>query len=202
VWPRPLPGPGADSVRLREVVAQLLGRPPAEVDLAVVPTATGEVLDREQLAAALWLPHGAVPTEACRRVLLGGHGVGVWTGPPDRPPTPGRAYSFGPLALAAHTRCVAGGCGPRGVSAAATARHLVARHRVPLAGPRPGLAPWGDGEARARLLLGGKDVALRRLAALLDGFGWTRGCRCPGGSGRPDLARSSPRSPPGTRDMR
>ncbi|MCX4581282.1 PEP-utilizing enzyme [Streptomyces sp. NBC_01571] len=55
------------------------------------------------------------------------------------------------------------------MSAAAVARHLVAQHRVPLAGPRPGLVPWQVGEMRARLLLGGKDVSLRRLAPLLAG---------------------------------
>ncbi|MER6684619.1 PEP-utilizing enzyme [Streptomyces olivaceoviridis] len=165
VWPRPLLGPGtADLVRLRDVVAQVLDRPAASVDLTVAPVTTKEVLDR-RLAAALWLPAGAVPSEAVRRALLGRHGVGVWT----TRFAPGRAYSFGPMALRAHTRCVESGCSPAGASAAAVARHLVTRHRVPLAGPRPGLVPWHVGEQRARLLLGGKDVSLRRLAPLLTG---------------------------------
>ncbi|MGW4199044.1 PEP-utilizing enzyme [Streptomyces sp. NPDC005004] len=166
VWPRPLLGPGtADLVRLRDVVAHVLDRPTASVDLTVAPATAKEVLDRQQLAAALWLPAGAVPSEAVRRALLGQHGVGVWTAQA----APGRAYSFGPMALRAHTRCVESGCSPAGASAAAVARHLVARHRVPLAGPRPGLVPWQVGEQRARLLLGGKDVSLRRLAPLLTG---------------------------------
>ncbi|MEV7869204.1 PEP-utilizing enzyme [Streptomyces sp. NPDC088124] len=187
VWPRPLLGPGmSDPVRLRDVLAHVLDRPAASVELTVAPATTREVLARQQLAAAMWLPGGAVPSEALRRALLGRHGVGVWTG---QLTVPARAYSFGPLALRAHSRCVESGCAPAGSSAAATARHLVARHRVPLAGPRPGLVPWQVGEQRARLLLGGKDVSLRRLAPLLAGVrvdeglsvGWRWWERDPGG---------------------
>jgi phosphohistidine swiveling domain-containing protein len=172
VWPRPLGGTEAwtDAVRLRQVVAQLLDRPTAAIDLTVEPATTGEILGRDRMEAALWLPHGAVPTEACRRMVLRGHGVGVWTGVLEDPWGPrGRAYSFGPQALEAYAQCVRRGCGPGQPNAAAAARHLVQYHRVPLAGPRVGLAQWRDGEQRARLLLGGKDVALRRLAALLTG---------------------------------
>ncbi|WP_281387211.1 PEP-utilizing enzyme [Nocardiopsis metallicus] len=153
--------------QLREVVAHLLDQPPTAIDLAVSPAAAGEVLGQAHLAAALWLPSGLVPTEVCRRVLLGEHGIGVWTGQPGTPAGRLSAYSFGPLALRAHTHCVGSGCSLPGATAEVAARHLVQKHRVPLAGPRPGLAPWDDGEQRARLLLGGKDVALRRLAVLL-----------------------------------
>lgn len=168
VCPRPLPSLEAvtDTTRLRDIVAQLLNQPPTSVELAVAPAAIREVLNQQHLTAALWLPAGVVPTEACQRVLHGGHGIGVWTG---RSSTLERAYSFGPVALAAHACCMEGNCAPRTANAAAVARHLVTRHRVPIAGPQPGLAPWRDGEQRARLLLGGKDVALRRLAALLPG---------------------------------
>lgn len=167
VWPRPLPGPGtADPVQVRELVAQVLDQPSLSIDVTVTPTTTREVLSRQRLTAAMWLPGGAVPSEALRRVLLGRHGVGVWTG---RAEVPGRAYSFGPLALQAHSRCMESDCFPAGASAPETARHLVSAHRVPLAGPRLGLVPWQADDQRARLLLGGKDVSLRRLAPLLAG---------------------------------
>jgi phosphohistidine swiveling domain-containing protein len=159
-----------DTARLHGIVAQLLGQAQEAVDLTVSTSGCEEVLGRKELTGALWLPPGAMPTEACRQVVLGQHGVGVWTGALRGSfGLLGRAYSFGPLALEAYTHCVASGCRPWGAGAARTARHLVQRHGVPLVGPGAGLVPWHDGEQRASLLLGGKDVALRRLSGLLTG---------------------------------
>ncbi|GAA4226082.1 hypothetical protein GCM10023075_25540 [Streptosporangium album] len=49
------------------------------------------------------------------------------------------------------------------------ARHLVAGHGVPMAQRQRGLAVLHDPWQRSRLLLGGKDVTLRRLVPLLSG---------------------------------
>ncbi|MGW1071554.1 PEP-utilizing enzyme [Streptomyces sp. NPDC002537] len=165
VLPRPLRGREAwtNPARLSGVVAQVLDQPPLSLDLTTTPPPVQDVLTRENLSAALWLPHAAVPTEACRCVVWRDHGVGVWTG--EGPLLPG--YSFGRQALEAYTRCTASGCRRGALSVAEAARHLIQYHRVPLTGPRKGLAPWSDGEQRARLLLRGKDVSLRRLAVLL-----------------------------------
>lgn len=190
VWPR-RPGQGAwsEPERLSAVVSELLGRPAGDVEAVISPSAGRPVLSRAGLAAVLWLPGGAVPTEACRVVTRAGHGIGVWTALPGSS-CPRPAYSFGPLALAAHLCCEASRCGPPAPGPADAARHLVLRHRVPVAGPSPGLARWDRGQERARLVLAGKDLALRRLAPLLTTVAadtglsvtWSEWLRDPAGS--------------------
>jgi phosphohistidine swiveling domain-containing protein len=188
VWPRRAGGgTWSEPERMSVVVSHLLGRPAGAVETVVAPPPAWQVLGRDGLAAVLWLPGGMVPTEACRSVTAAAHGIGVWTGLPGggfaRP-----AYSFGPLALAAYEHCVAGGCGPAATGLADAARHLALRHRVPVAGPRPGVTRWDHGAERARLLLAGKDLALRRLAPLLTtaqvdtgvSVTWAQWLRAPG----------------------
>ncbi|MFE2910616.1 PEP-utilizing enzyme [Kitasatospora indigofera] len=130
------------------------------------PADPGQVLARPGLTAAVWLPGGTMLTPAVHRALLDEHGIGVWTRASGTAAC-GPGYSFGPLALLAHKQCSALGCTPRTGGPRALARHLVAEHQVPVAGPSPGLTDWTDGEQRARVLLAGKDESLRRLAHLL-----------------------------------
>jgi glutamine kinase len=166
-WPRrPAGGTWSEPERLGAVVSHLLGWPAGTVKAVVAPPPAWQVLSRDSPAAVLWLPGGMVPTEACRTVTAAAHGIGVWTRLPDGG-FPQPAYSFGPLALAAYERCMASGCGRAAVGLADAARHLALRHRVPVTGPRPGVTRWDHGAERARLVLAGKDLALRRLAPLL-----------------------------------
>ncbi|MBT2417995.1 hypothetical protein J7F01_08950 [Streptomyces sp. ISL-22] len=126
------------------------------------------VLGRDDLRSALWCPCAALPTGDCVRALTDDGGIGEWAvrGVDSGPLS---AYTFGPVAFRAFAACVDGCSSFVHVSVAETVAHLVREHGVPFEGSRPGLVALADGELRARVLLGGKDVSLRRLAPVLAG---------------------------------
>lgn len=164
--PHRLDGPWSGPDATRHMISVLLGVPPRAVRLLAGLDAAAEALAEHDVHGVLWLPAGAMPTEGCRRMLLSEHGVGVWS-TADRVRGGPVAVSLGSTAVRAWRACRAGGCaGPAGTGIDAVAFHLVRRHQVALAGPRPGLVSWGPG--RSRLILGGKDVALARLAGLMS----------------------------------
>lgn len=156
------PGAWTQPDRLAGLFTALLSAHIEVLPSAAVPD-PGALLTRPDLDAGVWLATGVVPGPALARVVHERHGVGVWT--TGNAFAAGRAISLGPAAIARAAAC-AERCGVEpGIRA--LARHLVLDHRIPLAGPRPGLVAWDDAEARAHALLAGKDGALRRLAELL-----------------------------------
>ncbi|GGS80332.1 MULTISPECIES: PEP-utilizing enzyme [Streptomyces] len=176
ILPRPAgtAGPWSDNDRLASVLTELVGTRVTVVELQDTDTDADlrSLPDRTAFASVLWCQLRALPAAECSGALLDDQGIRVWTGKEADEVV---AYSFGHLALRAHAACIVN-CPPRAkATMIETVRHLIEEHHVPFHGREHGLVPLTDGDQRARLLLGGKDVSLRRLAPVLPELHVDRG---------------------------
>ncbi|MEV4250048.1 PEP-utilizing enzyme [Streptosporangium canum] len=160
--------PWTDRGRLTLLLESIFSEIGAEAICFFDGTAAGWEFPLSGFRSAVCIPPGTVPFPSVAEALVESPGVRMWTstGPLESAPI---GVSFGETALEALNACRH--LPYRSITArpGLLARHLVAGHAVPTAQPQRGLAVLHDPWQRSRVLLGGKDVTLRRLVPLLRG---------------------------------